>query len=95
LKKEGVLLAGLQIVNVKRADDLLSVNYVSRINGSSQCSRCLRIRGVNVARERSRHPDGGGYEMTAIEAVPSWIVRHRVEPFMLVARLRARQRSIA
>ncbi len=53
LEIQKVLLAGLQIVDVKRADDLLSVYRVSGKGGSPRCRRCLRTRGVRVGRERS------------------------------------------
>src|SRR5215831_13897577 len=54
LKIEQVLLAGLEIIDVERADDLLSVNRISSINRSSRCSGCLRIRRISIGRECSR-----------------------------------------
>jgi hypothetical protein len=48
-------LPGFQIIDVKRADDLFYVNHVARINRSSRCSCCLRIRrSMNLADVRLR-----------------------------------------
>src|SRR5262249_30279513 len=82
LKKEQVLLARLQIIDVKRADDLLSVDHVARIDRSARCSSCLGVRRMSVGRERSRRSDCSGDEITPIEAVEPWIVGHGVDPFI-------------
>jgi hypothetical protein len=71
LKIEEVLLAGFQIIDVKRADDLLPVNHVSRIGCSAWCGGCLGTRWFSDGRECSRCANSGGNEIAAIEAIPA------------------------
>src|SRR5262249_5012979 len=83
LKIEQVLLAGLEIIDVERADDLFSVNQVSRINRSSRCRGRLRIRWTRVGRERGRCADSSDQEIAPIKTIPLLIVRHCGNPLML------------
>src|SRR5215471_261781 len=76
LKIEVMLLAGLEVIHIERADDLLSVDRVAGIDRSSRCSRCLSTRRISVGGKRSRRPDSGGYKMAPIETIRSGIIRH-------------------
>ena len=82
LEIEGVLLAGLQVVNVKHADDLLPLDHIAGVNCSSWCAqcragrRCCCVLGIRIAssgRDGSRRADrsdGCDDEIAAIEALP-------------------------
>src|SRR6516165_5553660 len=81
LKIERVLLATLQIVHVKSADDLLPLDHIAGVDRSRWCPECqakrrcfrvLGIRSAGIARERSRRANQADvchHEVATIEAL--------------------------
>src|SRR5262245_48677643 len=81
LKIERVLLATLQIVHVKSADDLLPLDHIAGVDRSLPCARfqanrrCFRVLGIRsagTARKASRRAnqaDGRHHEVATIEVL--------------------------
>src|SRR5215472_18809824 len=86
-KIECVLLATLQIVHVKSADDLLPLDDIAGVDRSLWCAgcwankRCLRVLGIRNAgtacktSRRANQADGCHHEVATIKALSSF-VRH-------------------
>src|SRR5262245_24178604 len=86
LKIERVLLATLQIVHVKSADDLLPLDHIAGVDRSLPCARfqanrrCFRVLGIRsagTARKTSRganQADGCHHEVTTIEVLSSLVL---------------------
>src|SRR5262245_38624626 len=88
LKTEEMLLAGLKVVDVKRADDLLPLDHIAGIDGPPRRSRRFAS-SVSDDSEGDRGSNGGGrcnQEVAAIETFFG-IVGHGVNsPFFMMVR---------
>src|SRR5262249_18144669 len=98
LKIERVLLATLQIVHVKSADDLLPMDHIAGVDRSLRCSRSqagrrsVRILGIRSAgtacktSRRTNQSDGCRHEVATIDVLSSF-VRHADLSFALYTRV--------